>query len=193
MRHSYGSTWTALAIATSIASAAAQTRQPAARPTADIGRAVTLRGCLQSWDGSPTGIGRGDVSGGPMQFVLTKAEEAAAATAPMPTGTSGTAPSTPAPMAHDTYVVQPLDGQVELHSFLDQQVEVTGTLEVIPPHDAGAAGTRPDAGAPGQTAAPQPAAPNVPGTQPPTTQAPPRTPMQRLLVASMKTVAKRCP
>jgi hypothetical protein len=194
MRPTHVSTWTALAIATSIAAAAGQAAEPrTAQATPDLGRTVTLRGCLQSWDGSPTGIGAGDASAPGAQYVLTHAEESP--TPPAPTGTGGTgAPSATAPMAHNTYVVQPKNQEVELRSFLDQQVEVTGTLEVIPPHDASARGTKPESAAPGQTAAappPSAPAPSVPGTRPQTTA--PRTPMQRLLVAAMKTVAKTCP
>ena len=52
---------------------AAAHRQPT-RPAVDA-RPVTLRGCLRSWDGTPTGIGRGQTTGdAPMQFVLTDVE-----------------------------------------------------------------------------------------------------------------------
>jgi hypothetical protein len=196
MRHTHVSSWTALAIAASIAGAAAQAGAPRPVPPApDAGRTVTLRGCLQSWDGSPTGIGRGDVSGAPMQFVLTNVEEAPGVTPPTATGTAGTAspPAAKPAAAHDTFVVQPADSRVRLQSHLDQQVQVIGTLEVIPAHDASAGGATPvdppPAGAVSPSGAP---ASGVPGART-QTPAPQRSPMQRVLVTSVATIAKSCP
>ena len=194
MRHMCSSAWTVLAMAASITSAAAQAGAPAtAQPTPDLGRSVTLKGCLKSWDGTPTGIGR-EATGRPPMFVLTKVEAAPAATPPTPTGTSGTSspPTAKDRLAHDTFVLEPIDPALQLRSHVDQQVEVIGTLEVMPPHDASGAGlwpAQPDpAGTGTTTGSPFPALPPARTETP----APTRVPMERVRVTSVKPLASNC-
>ena len=195
MRHTTLSGWTLMFTVASLGIAGAQAAVPRPSPPApDLGRTVTMTGCLRSWDGSPAGIGRGDATGPGAQFVLTNVEETVPATPRTPVGTSGTgtgAPATTAAVAHDTYVVQPSDPQLALPRFLDQQIEVSGTLQVIPPHDASGGGVTPTTPQPAGSPAPQTGAatPSVPasaGTEP-------KTPVQRVMVRTIRTVAKTCP
>jgi hypothetical protein len=195
MRHTTLSGWTLMFTLASVGVGGAQAGVPRpSSPAPDLGRTVTMTGCLRSWDGSPAGIGRGDATGPGAQFVLTNVEETAPATPRSPVGTSGSgaaAPATTAAVAHDTYVVQPSDPQLALGPFLNQQIEVSGTLQVIPPHDASAGGVAPvtpePAGSPApQTGAATPSVPGSAGTQP-------KTPVQRVTVSTIRTVAKTCP
>ena len=196
MRHTRLSGWTLMFTLASLGVAGAQAGVSRPTPPApELGRTVTMTGCLRTWDGSPDGVGRGDAAGPAAQFVLTNVEEPAPATPRTAVGTSGTgasAPATTAAVAHDTYVVQPSDPQLALRPFLDQQIEVSGTLQVIPPHDASAGGVTPATPQPVGSPAPQTgaAAPGVPGSA---GTAAARTPMQRVMVTTIKMVAKTCP
>jgi hypothetical protein len=164
------------------------------KPAADVGRTVTLRGCLQSWDGTPTGIGRsGTASGVPTQYVLTDVEAAPSPAAEVPAPAGATSPPTGAPaVAHNTYVVEAGSPAVTLAAHLDREVEVTGMLAVIPPHDASARDPKrgDETGRPG--APPSAGQPPV-GTSGTAgvTQTTPVT-IQRLTAKEVKVVAQSC-
>jgi hypothetical protein len=194
MRHTCSSAWTLLVMTASITSTAAQAGAPKSpQATPDVGRTVTLQGCLKSWDGSPTGIGR-ETAGQPPMFVLTDVEEAPVAAPPKTaTGTSGSsAPAAKAGLAHDTFVLEPVDRAMQLRSHVDQRVEVIGSLELIPPHDATAGGITSALPAPagGGTAAGG-AEPSLP-TARTETPVPARRPMERVKVTAVKTLDARC-
>jgi hypothetical protein len=96
-------------------------------------------------------------------------------------------------MAHGTYVVQAAESRLELGPHLDQHVEVTGTLEVIPPHDASESGGKQGNPPPAATAPRTGAvAPSVPGSRA-EAPVPGRAPLQRVVAATIKTVATSCP
>ena len=89
MRHTTLSGWTLMFTVASLGIARAGGIPRPSPPAPDLGRTVTMTGCLRSWDGSPAGIGRGDATGPGAQFVLTNVEETVPATPRTPVGTSG--------------------------------------------------------------------------------------------------------
>jgi hypothetical protein len=193
--HANWSVMVLLAVLTG-AIATAQSRPSPDQPTKpgpDVGRTVTLRGCLKSWDGTTTGVGRDDTAT-PPRYVLTDAEPGAGVVPPAATGTSGTGvPSSPAPrVAHATYVVQ-AEKHTTLSPYLNRQVEITGTLEIVPPHDASARDPRsPDK--PKEPGQPLSTAPPPPGVAPaPERTAAPPVQVQRVLATSVTTISEKCP
>ena len=198
MRNRHRANWSVmllLAALTGTGTAALSRPSPdqPAKPGPDVGRTVTLRGCLKSWDGTTTGVGR-DEPGSTQRYVLTDVEPGAGAVPPTATGTSGAGvPSSPAPrVAHDTYVVQ-AEKNTRLSQYMNRQVEVTGTLEIVPPHNAGSRDPKsPDK--PREPGQPLSTAPPPPGVPPPPEQtAAAPVQVQRVLVTSVTTISERCP
>lgn len=185
-----------------IGTAAAQ--QPAGAPSSPSAaavekRPVTLRGCLQSWDGTPTGVGVETPTGmTPLTYVLTDVEASAKERPPMPVGTSGAggavtgarsdAPKTGSEVAHGTYVVQAASGSVALADHLNREVEVTGVLEITRPHDANAApGQSKPQGNAAPAGSPSTGAPAAAGTT-----APQPVKVQKVTVEAVKVTAQSC-
>lgn len=180
-----------------IGSVAAQQAGTATQPAAAAveRRPVTLRGCLQSWDGTPTGVGVDTPSGmTPLTYVLTDVESSTRETRPV--GTSGAAggavagtsdaPKTGTEVAHGTYVVQAADSKVALADHVNREVEVTGVLEMTRPHEAGsnAAANQQGAGAGGSGAT------GVPPSS--ATTAPQPVKVQKVNVQTVKVTAQSC-
>jgi len=195
MKHTRLAYWIATMLLTA-AGAAAQTARPPDNQDqpASGGRTVTLRGCLTSWGGTPAGVSReeGDASA-VQRYVLTGVEHGAGIVPPTATGTSGAgAPTTATPRAaRDSYVLQ-AKSTLMLSHYLNRQVEVNGTLDVVPPHDASTddplARLRPKAaGEPLSTAPPPPGASIIPER----TKASP-VQLQRVTVTSARMIAAKC-
>jgi hypothetical protein len=198
MRNSHRANWSVILFMAAMTGAgdAAQSKpspeQPA-RHGSDIGRTVTLRGCLKSWDGTTTGVGR-DEAGTALRYVLTGVEHGAGVVPPAATGTSRAGvPSSPAPrVAHDTYVVQ-AEKNTRLSQYVNRQVEVIGTLEIVPPHDASTRDPKsPDK--PKEPGQPLSTAPPPPGVTPaPEQTAAVPVQVQRVLATSVTTISEKCP
>ena len=188
--------WSVVAVATLLAAAPSAQTRPAGEPE-DMAerdqRPVVLRGCLKSWDGSSTGVGR-TPSGTAVQFVLTNVEHGAGILPPGPSGSPsiGTPPASRPQVAHDTYDVRAAASALDLAQHLDRQVEVTGTLEIVPPHGE-------------QRSAAMPGPPEAPAVEPPSTSPPAGVPgpttgnsvpplqLQRVTATAVKMLATSCP
>lgn len=135
------------------AAASAQTPAPPRTPTVQTptAQSMTLVGCLKPWDAATMQVGGTTGTSGtsaPAQaYVLVDAEYATAGATTPGTATTG-APqppsgASPASGGHATYLLKPVAG-MNLASWVDQQVQVMGTMMVDPnlrPGSPGVTGT----------------------------------------------------
>jgi len=117
------------------AAASAQTPAPPRTPATPTPTAqtMTLTGCLKPWNPATMQVG-GSIGAAAQAYVLVDAEYATA---------GATTPGTTTTGAHATYLLQPVAG-MNLASWVDQQVQVMGTMMVDPnlrPGSAGVTGT----------------------------------------------------
>lgn len=117
--------------------AAGQTPAPPVTPATPTPTAQTMSlvGCLKPWDPATLQVGGTSGAATVQAYVLVDAEYAtAAATMPGTTTTGMPQPpsgASPAGGAHATYLLKPAAG-MNLASWVDQQVQVMGTMMVDP-------------------------------------------------------------
>ncbi|MEZ5284716.1 MAG: hypothetical protein R2712_07895 [Vicinamibacterales bacterium] len=173
------------AAALTAASAAALPQAPAPRAAAeprnegqDRQKAITMHGCLRTWDGKTVGSTLtpppGSASAAGARYVMTSAQLGVA-------GTEAAAPTSgSARVAHDTYLLEARQSEVDLSRHLNHLVQVTGTVRAGEPGS-----TEPEA------ASPTPGTPQRTGER--TAEMTAQVAMQTVHVAELKMLAPDCP
>lgn len=192
-----------IAALSSLTLAAQQSTQPSTQPSSsDSGRTVTVTGCLQSWDGSSSTVGRSgttpsrpessatsSAAGG--QFILTNVQQGSSSDSASSTSSASSASSS---AAAQTYVVSAGSSGVNLSQHLNHKVQITGTTISARAGSSGSGTTDQSATAdrpgssssPGSSSAPGSASASARGT------ATPASAMPTLNVTSIKMVSANC-
>jgi hypothetical protein len=196
-----------IAALSSLTLAAQQGTQPStASSSSDSGRTVTVTGCLQSWDGSSSTVGRSgttparpdssatstsSAAGG--QFILTNVQQGGSTDSSSPSSSAATSGASSS-AAGKTYVLSAGSSGVNLSEHLNHKVQITGTTMAGKSGSTGS-GTTDQSGTadrPGSSTSPESS--SAPGSSSASGRgtATPASSMPTLSVTSIKMVSANC-